>query len=148
MIGYISSQKVRVQRSRIRQAIARVDPAGLALRKERLHLRIKRRVYSVPHAHSMWHLDGNHKLIRWKFVVHAAIDGFSRACIYLKCSKNNRSDTVLAHFRQAVHTSYVIPTCVRTDHGGENVSVWQPVLESCSNYSHPAVLTGSSVHNQ
>ena len=148
MIGYISSQKVRVQRSRIRQAIARVDPAGLALRKERLHLRIKRRVYSVPHAHFMWHLDRNHKLIRWKFVVHAAIDGFSRACIYLKCSNNNRSDTVLAHFRQAVHTFDVIPTCVRTDHGGENVSVWQAMLESRSNYSHPAVLTGSSVHTQ
>ena len=33
---------------------------------------VRCRVYSVLHRN-----DGHHKLIRWQFVIHAAIDGFS-----------------------------------------------------------------------
>ena len=29
-------------------------------------------------AQTIWHIDGNHKLIRWRFVVHRGIDGYSR----------------------------------------------------------------------
>ena len=27
------------------------------------------------------HLDGNHKLISWRIVIHGGIDGFSRAVV-------------------------------------------------------------------
>ena len=30
------------------------------------------------------HIDGNHKLIRWGFVIHGGIDGFSRKIMYLR----------------------------------------------------------------
>jgi len=43
------------------------------------------------HANASWHIDGNHKMIRWRFVIHAAIDGYSRLIPYLYCAKNNSS---------------------------------------------------------
>ena len=34
-------------------------------------------------------------LLRWRFVVHGCIDGYSRTVVYLKCDTNNTSVTVL-----------------------------------------------------
>ena len=34
-------------------------------------------------------IDGHQKLIRWGMVTHAAIDGFSRLMVYMKCSNTN-----------------------------------------------------------
>ena len=39
------------------------------------------------------HLDGNHKLIRWRLVIHGGIDWFSRLVVLLKCSANNKAKT-------------------------------------------------------
>lgn len=72
-------------------------------------------------------MDGNHKLIRWRLVVHGTIDGYSRLITFLHCS-SNRASTVLDCFTQAVH-EYGTPSRVRTDHGGENVRVWDYMEE-------------------
>ena len=32
---------------------------------------------------SLWHIDGYHKLIRWRVIIHGGIDGFSRLPVYL-----------------------------------------------------------------
>ncbi len=58
---------------------------------------------------SLWHIDGNHKLIRWRIVVHGGIDGFSRIPVYLVASSNNRSCTVLGHFLVAVESTVCLP---------------------------------------
>ena len=60
-----------------------------------------RRPYSVPGPNSLWHIDGHHKLIRWRIVTHGGIDGYSRLIVYLKASSNNKSQTVLANFLRA-----------------------------------------------
>ena len=89
---------VHVQRYRIRSALHRVDPLGAMLRRNEP---IVRRRYAVPGPNSLWHVDGHHSLIRWGFVVHGGVDGYSRLVVYLYCSTNNRSDTVLELFRRA-----------------------------------------------
>ena len=61
--GHLTRIGVRVPRARLRASIHRVDPLGVAERSRHV---ICRRVYSVPHANYVWHIDSHHKLIRWR----------------------------------------------------------------------------------
>ena len=69
--GHLRSEGIRVQRERVRQSLRRVDPTGVELRARRV---LHRRVYHVETPNALWHLDGYHKLIRWRFVIHGAIE--------------------------------------------------------------------------
>ena len=84
-------------------------------------------------------------MVRWRFVIHGGINGFSRSVIYLTCADNNRATTVLSAFTNAVER-FGLPNKVRTDCGGENVDVWRCMIEAHS--TETAVITGSSVHNE
>ncbi len=108
-----------LQRERVREYLYRVDPSGI---EARLRRTLHRRQYSVPGPNSLWHIDGYHKLIRWRIVVHGGIDGYSRIPVYLNVSSNNRADTVFRAFSGAV-SKFGLPSRVRADHGGENVLV-------------------------
>ena len=83
IIGYVRSLGYPVQRDRVRAAINRVDPENTALRWAVV---VTRRVYSVPWPNSSFDIDGHHSLIRWGFVIHGCIDGFSRIITFLRCS--------------------------------------------------------------
>ena len=83
LIGHLRSLNIHVQRWRIRESIHRVDYSGV--RERRIQL-IQRRTYFSKGPNFVWHMDGNHKLIRWKFVIHGAVDGYSRLVTFLKCS--------------------------------------------------------------
>ncbi len=61
MQGHLLSRGYRVQQVRIRESQRRIDPEGSMIR--RLHV-LNRRRYSVPAPLSLYHIDGNHKLIR------------------------------------------------------------------------------------
>jgi len=112
----------------------------------RWHQLIHRRVYSVPGPNALWHIDGNHRLIRWRLVVHGAIDGFSRMIIYLHCSTDNTSETVYNLFIDAVQI-YNYPSRVRSDKGVENHQVCTHMIQvrGTGRNSH---IAGSSTHNQ
>ena len=91
-------------------------------------------------------IDGHHKLIRWKIVTHAGIDGFSRIIVFMRCSSNNKATTVYSYFLEAVD-NYGLPSRVRSDQGGENRLVARHMLEYRGE-DRGSMLTGSSVHNQ
>lgn len=61
----------------------------------RLCAPIRRRMYSVPCPNYVWHINGNQKLVRWRIVLHHAVDGFSRFVVFAGCSTNNKAHTVL-----------------------------------------------------
>ena len=68
---------------------------------------MRRREYHAKGPNEVWHIDGHHKLIKWRLVTHGGIDGHSWiTCTH--CSSNNRADTVLAAFRSGVET-YGLP---------------------------------------
>ena len=91
-------------------------------------------------------LDGNHKLVCWRMIVHGAIDGYSCHVTYLHCNDNNKSATVFRLFADVVG-KFGLPSRIQTDMGIENVKVAQFMLEKCG-IGRKSVLTGSSVHNQ
>ena len=85
-------------------------------------------------------------MIKWRFVIHGGIDGFSRTVTYLKCSTNNRANTVLNNFLASIQ-EYRCPLRIRSDYGTENVRVAEWMLEHHGADSKP-FITGKSVHNQ
>ena len=85
MDGHLKARipPIKIQRWRLRAAIHFLDSAGVQARRS---VTIKRRQYSVPCPHYLWHIDGNHKLIKWKIVIHGGkISGniLTRVLIFL-----------------------------------------------------------------
>jgi hypothetical protein len=142
LLGALMCRGYRIQRWRVRNCLRKLDPVGTALRG---HVAIYRRKYNVPYPNFLWHLDGNHKLINWRMVVHACIDGFSRMIIYLSCKNNNLASTVFDLFVDGV-SKYGLPKKIRTDHGLENVHAARYMLQQRGT-DCGSVLTGRSVHN-
>lgn len=141
----LRAQGIHVPRERVRGSLKRVDPTGIQLRMRRV---LHRRTYQVSSPNALWHLDGNHKLIRWRIVIHGSIDGYSRLITYLQASTNNSSESVLRAFLKAID-EFGLPSRIRTDKGGENVLIAEYML------SHPdrgpgrgSIITGKSTHNQ
>ena len=61
MQGHLKAQGLRVQQGRVRESQRRVDPGGCVM----LRLSsMNRRVYRVNGPLALWHIEGNHKLIR------------------------------------------------------------------------------------
>ena len=93
------------------------------------------------------HIDGNHKLITpYRIVIHGGIDGYSRLIVYLHASNNNRTNTVLRLFQDAI-ANYNIPSRVRSDYGMENIDVGRFMLVN-RGLNRGSFITGSSVRNQ
>ena len=144
LAGYLKSLGLRIQRRRIRECLARVDPANTALRWGMV---ISRRQYSVPWPNSLWHLDGHHSLIRWGFVIHGCMDGFSRRVVFLRCSNNNLSQTVLELFLKAIEKDGLWPSRIRVDYGVENVLVCDAMVEARGE-GRGSFIAGPSTRNQ
>ena len=86
MQAHLLSCGIYVKRAQLRQAIHHVDPLNVALRRLKT---VQRRQYMVKGPNAIWHIDGHHKLIRWRMVIHGGVDRYSRMIVFLKCSPNN-----------------------------------------------------------
>ena len=78
-------------------------------------------------------------------VIIAGIDGFSRCCVFVRCSDNNHAVTAFQKFREEGVASYGVPSRVRTDHGGENIEIGTYIIEQ---RGITGFITGKSSHNQ
>ena len=63
MPGYLESKGIHIQRTRIRNSIHSIRGFTSAA------YRIYHRTYSVPSPNSLWHIDGNHTMIKWQLVI-------------------------------------------------------------------------------
>uniref|UniRef100_A0A8C1X3Z0 Integrase core domain-containing protein n=1 Tax=Cyprinus carpio TaxID=7962 RepID=A0A8C1X3Z0_CYPCA len=61
--GHLNGLGLRIQTLRVQRSMRRNDPQGVMERSLSLHT-VRRRCYRVPAPNSLWHIDGNHKLIR------------------------------------------------------------------------------------
>ena len=61
MQGHLKERGIVVQQTRVRESMRRTDPAGT---KQRLKIAVRRRQYNVGFPMELWHMDGNHKLVR------------------------------------------------------------------------------------
>ena len=120
-----------------------MDAIGRAIRCQTA---IRRRAYNVAAANDLWHMDSNHKIISWRFVIHGCIDGYSRCIIYLVCAQDNLASTALDLFLTGVN-DFGLPQRVRGDRGVENVDVARFMLQM-RGLSRGSFICGCSVHNQ
>ena len=121
---------MNVTRMRLRDSLHRVDQEGLKRRRKR---RLSRRVYNVKGPNQLWHIDTNHKLLRWHFVIFGCIDGYSSVPVALECCNNNKSETVLNCFLKGVDNNGM-PSGLRSDKGQENVLVAEYMLTHREKY--------------
>ncbi|XP_028412589.1 uncharacterized protein LOC114535486 [Dendronephthya gigantea] len=90
VISQLATSGFKPSQMRVQESMRRVDIEGVAVRWLKL---TPRRQYSVSGPLALWHIDRNHKLIRWRLVIHGGVDGYTRVPVYLKCSDNNRAET-------------------------------------------------------
>lgn len=133
-MGFMRNRGLRVQQQKVLNSLNRVDEFGQAVRR---YVVIKWRCYKVPRPNSLWHLDGHHKTIRWGFVVHEIIDGFSRIvspCVaYLRLPQTHcmgrslqcGSAPTIKHL-----PSLMFSASLQGDRGGENVQVAEWMTEN------------------
>ena len=84
----LRARGLRVQRRRVRESMLRTNPGAAALRS--LLQRPERRTYQVQGPNSLWHIDGNYKLIRYlpflNSVITSDICTCNILCQWLRCN--------------------------------------------------------------
>jgi hypothetical protein len=68
---------LRIQRDRVIDSVNRIDRLGQGMRQH-IGKKKERKRYDVPRPNALWHIDGHHKLIAWRIVIHGVADGYSR----------------------------------------------------------------------
>ncbi|XP_071063045.1 uncharacterized protein [Pseudochaenichthys georgianus] len=143
--GRLLSMGMHVQWRRVMASMHRVDSLGILSRLAGLNC-IVRRTYSVRGPLSLWHVDTNHKLIRYNIVLFGAVDGYSRKVMCLEAATNNRALTAFSAFKEATE-KHGIPLRVRADQGVENVDIARYMF-NVRGTDQGSFMSGKSVHNQ
>ncbi|ODN73104.1 hypothetical protein L198_08301 [Cryptococcus wingfieldii CBS 7118] len=141
--GALRSEQIFVPRWRIRLCLKEVNPAAAALRWQFV---VNRRRYYVPFINSLWHIDGHHKMFRWRIVIIGIIEGKSRKFVGLRAQNNNRAASVLDVLKKATE-EHGVPSRVRADYGKELLDVKNYMIERRGD-GRGSFIQGASTHNQ
>ena len=110
---------VNISKEHVRKALANIDLEGASMRKKKT---IQRKTYETNGPFDVFHIDGNHKLKRFGFVISECIDEFCRKLIWLFVSTTNNDPLVAANFYlKAITNLGRTPNTLRMDLGTENV---------------------------
>ena len=115
----LKGRRIRIQRQPLRESLQRIDKTGSQSRSQK---RLHRRISNVQGPNYLWHIDTNHKLVQWYFIITGVVDGFSRLPVGLSCTDNKKACAILQCFLKAVE-NYGLPSRLRSDKGKENVLV-------------------------
>ena len=66
--------------------------------------------------------------------------------VFLHCCTNNKADTVSNLFENALN-DFGTPSIIRTDKDGENIRIWERMIELKGEH-RDSYVAGSSEHNQ
>ncbi len=109
----------RIAKESIRKALKDVDPAGVEERRGRV---LKRKVYETKGPNEVYHIDGNDKLKKWGFCIHAGVDGFSRKVLWMNVASTNKDPIVIVnYFLDCIRRHRIAPRKIRMDFGTENI---------------------------
>ena len=117
----LRSRGINTDRETVRLCLKSLDEEFVSLRKKH---QFQRRKYVAKGPNYVWHLDGYDKLKPFGFAIHGAIDGWSRKILWLYVgSSNNDPSFISTLYLQSVENLKILPRCVRTDRGTENVII-------------------------
>ena len=108
-----------ILREILKESMHCISEVGIQSRRKG---RLKSRIHNVKGAYQLWHIDTDHKLLKWYLIIFGTIDGYIRLPVSLQFISNNKASTVLACFIKGVHT-YGLTSKVSSDKGRENVLV-------------------------
>ena len=132
-----------IQRYQFRDGIHRVSEVYI---QSRMKGRLKRRVYNIKGANHLWHINTNHKPVKWYLIIFEATDGYSRLLLSLECISKNKTPTVLACFLKGLHTCG-LSRRVRSDKGRKKFLVVNYIIKK-RDPGRGSMITGPSTHNQ
>ena len=152
LLGLLRGRGIRIQRSRLRQCIHRVDPSGPKLRCNAGILLVNSRTsvgenreikpkgkreangiqvpVNCPAPNSIWRIDTVNKLERWKITITFSLDMFSRMMVFMIAS--NVGDTQQENIENSFCASvkmYQWPDLLSTDERDEKMLVWKAMIE-------------------
>ena len=106
---------------RVRIALKCLHPDGVKSRTSHRH---RRCIYVSPCPNFTWHIDGYDKLKPFGLAIHGTLDGYSRKWLSLEVSATNDNPKVVSSFfLNIVKKLQLIPRCIRSDRGSENVII-------------------------
>ncbi|KAK7904901.1 hypothetical protein WMY93_017508 [Mugilogobius chulae] len=139
-----------VTQNTVRHLLRFLDPDGVEQRRRN---RLQRRRYINSGPNFLWHVDSYDKLKPYGICINGAIDGFSRAIIWLHAYSTNSDPSIIAgYFYGEVEKKRGTPARIRSDFGTENVKIaeMQKFLHwtTTGRDSNNCFIHGSSNHNQ
>lgn len=110
---------------------------------------VSRRTCHVPWPNSLWQLDGHRPFVNSLDAGHSRMHYiFSSRIMFLHCSSNNLSETVLELFLNAIKSDGNLwPSRIRVDQGVENVLVCD-AMAAARGEGRGSLIAGPATHNQ
>ena len=141
-----TSYNISVTRDSAMKLLKEIDSEGSKMRRART---LRRRKYILACPNAVLHTDGYDKLKPYGFLIHGAIDGFSRRVLWLNVTRSNNNSDVHAYFyMNSVKLLKLCPEMLPTDCGTENVLTACVQCFCFSAHSANAHKHGSSHSNQ